>query len=70
MKNLKINKLERVDCTDKELLEQGVVAFQLVEVLIPFYGTISEETLDTKIYSDGRQVFTDGNGFIPAGTEL
>ena len=68
--NLKITKYERVENTDQESKENGVVAFQLVNFQIHFYANEMEPTHDTKIMSDGRQIVIDGCGFIEAGYEL
>lgn len=70
MKNLKIKKLQRVENTDKEMLEKGIVAFQLVEIGYSFYGQSMTDVLDTKIMDNGDQIIIDGNGFIPAGFVL
>ena len=70
MKGLEITKLQRVENEDQEMLNMGIVAFQLVRVNYSFYGNQMEDTLDTKIMSDGRQIIIDGNGFIKAGIEI
>lgn len=54
----------------KEEQTNDLVAVQLVEYTIDFYGTKVTNTLDTRIDKDGRQFFIDGDGFIDAGTEL
>lgn len=54
----------------KEEQTNDLVAVQLVEYTIDFYGTKVTNTLDTRIDKDGRQFFVDGDGFIDAGTEL
>ena len=70
MKTITANKLQRVECTDQEMMAQGIVAFQLVEFNINFFGTTVETTHDTKIMNDGRQVVIGGCGFIKEGFEL
>ena len=70
MKAITITRLQKVETADKRDLKIGIVAFQLVNVEINFYGKIITDTLDTKIMKDGRQIVIDGNGFIPAGYEL
>ena len=70
MKAIKITKLQRVETPDKNDLRIGIVAFQLVNVEINFYGKLITDTLDTKIMKDGRQIVIDGNGYIIAGTEI
>lgn len=51
-------------------VDGGIVAFQMVEYVIDFFGTKISNTLDTKIMEDGRQIIIDGDGFIKAGTEV
>ena len=70
MKAITITRLQKVETTDKRDLRVGIVAFQLVNVEINFYGKIITDTLDTKIMKDGRQIVIDGNGYINAGTEI
>ncbi len=65
--NLEIKKLQRVENTDKELLEKGIAAFQLVEIGYSIYGQSMTDVLDTKITANGDQIIIDGNGFIKAG---
>lgn len=67
MKNLEIKKLQRVENTDRELLNKGIVAFQLVQIGYSFYGRSMVDVLDTKIMTNGDQIIIDGNGFIKAG---
>jgi len=70
MKAITITRLQKVETTDKRDLRDGIIAFQLVNVEINFYGKIITDTLDTKITKDGRQIVIDGNGYISAGTEI
>jgi len=70
MKAITITRLQKVETTDKRDLRDGIIAFQLVNVEINFYGKIITDTLDTKIMKDGRQIVIDGNGYISAGTEI
>ncbi len=70
MSAIKITKLNKVENTDKELLEKGIVAFQLVRFEYNFYGSNQSDVLDTKIMQDGRQIVIDGNGFIKEGFEI
>ena len=70
MKAITITRLQKVETTDKRDLRVGIVAFQLVNVEINFYGKIITDTLDTKIMKDGKQIVIDGNGYISAGTEI
>jgi hypothetical protein len=50
--------------------KRDVWHFQLVKVVIDFYGKLIEDVLDTKILQDGRQIVTNGNGYIKAGYEI
>jgi hypothetical protein len=70
MKAIKTTKLQRVENTDLEMLEMGIVAFQLVKFEYNFYGSEQSDVIDTKIMSDGRQIVIDGNGFIKSGHEI
>ena len=70
MKAITITRLQKVETADKRDLKIGIVAFQLVNIEINFYGKIITDTLDTKIMKDGRQIVIDGNGYISAGTEI
>ena len=70
MKTLEITKYQKVETTDKRDLAIGIIAFQLVKFDVYFYGQLISDVLDTKIMRDGRQFVIDGNGFIPAGSEL
>ncbi|MEA1848959.1 hypothetical protein U9K52_08555 [Chryseobacterium sp. MHB01] len=70
MKNVTVTKLERVENEDLEFLSMGVIAFQLVKFSYNFYGSETVSILDTKIMKDGRQIIIDGDGFVPAGTEI
>jgi hypothetical protein len=67
---LEITKMQRVDVPTEYQIEEGCVAFQLVKVVIDFYGKLIEDVLDTKILQDGRQIVTNGNGYIKAGYEI
>lgn len=67
MKSITTTKYNRVENTDLELLNQGIVAFQLVKFEINFFGRIIETTHDTKIMEDGSQVVIGGCGFIKEG---
>lgn len=67
MKQIKIEKLNIVKNTDKKLLKQGVLAFQMVKFTYSFYGCLQTDYLDTKIMQDGTQIVIDGNGFIKSG---
>ena len=68
-KQVEIKKLQKV-AAPSEFVGVGVVAFQLVQITINYFGQAMEGVYDTKIMADGRQFVIDGDGFIPAGYEL
>ena len=70
MKSITVTKYNRVENTDFEFPNKGVVAFQLVKFTINYFGNEIEVTHDTKIMDDGRQFVYDGCGFIKAGYEV
>lgn len=70
MKNLEIQKMQRVEVPAEYQEEEGCVAFQLVKFSFCFFGKKIEDTLDTKIMSDGRQLVIGGNSFIKANFEI
>ena len=67
---VQITKMQKVEVPTEYQKEEGCVAFQLVKVVIDFYGKLIEDVLDTKILQDGRQIVTNGNGYIKAGYEI
>ena len=67
---LEITKLQKVDVPAEYQKEEGCIAFQLIKVVIDFYGKLIEDVLDTKILQDGRQIVITGNGYIKAGYEI
>ena len=67
---LEITKLQKVEVPAEYQKEEGCIAFQLVKVVIDFYGKLIEDVLDTKILQDGRQIVISGNGYIKAGYEI
>jgi len=68
-KQIEIKKLQKVDAP-AEFLDVGVVAFQLVQITISYFGNVMEGVYDTRILADGRQFVIDGDGFIPEGFEV
>jgi len=70
MKSITTKKFNRVENPDQETLSMGIVAFQLVEFTINFFGKVIESTHDTKIMKDGRQFVIGGCGFIKDGFEV
>ena len=65
MQKIEVKKLTKVNAPVGE--NGGIVAFQLVEIKINFYGQEMISTFDTKIMDDGNQYVIDGDGFIPSG---
>ena len=70
MKTITTNKMTRVENTDAEMAEKGIVAFQMVEFVINFFGNEITTTHDTRIMQDGRQFVIGGCGFIPHDYEV
>ena len=70
MKTITITKYNKVENTDKQLLIEGIVAFQMVKFVINFFGSEVETIHDTKIMKDGRQIVIGGCGYIKDGYEL
>jgi hypothetical protein len=69
MKTITLNKLKRVDA-HSDLKAEGIVALQVVEFTIDYFGNKVETAHDTKIMEDGRQIVIGGCGFIPDGFEV
>lgn len=67
---LEITKLQKVEVPAEYQKEEGCIAFQLIKVVIDFYGKLIEDVLDTKILQDGRQIVITGNGYIKSGYEI
>lgn len=65
-KKITMKKLGKV-AAPEDFQAEGVVAFQLVEFTVDFYGSVVTDTLDTKIMADGSQLVIGGNGFVPGG---
>ena len=68
MKKIEIKKLNKVQAPAGEYID--IVAFQMVQFTINFFGHIESFVLDTKIMNDGTQMVIDGNGFIPDGYQV
>ena len=68
MKKVEIKKLARIEAPAGEY--ENIVAFQMIEYVIDFFGNIISGTLDTKVLKDGRQLVIDGDGYIQAGYEI
>jgi hypothetical protein len=67
MKTITTNKMSQVAAPANN---EGIIAYQLVEFVINFYGSETVDVLDTKIMADGRQIVIEGNGLIKAGYEI
>jgi hypothetical protein len=68
---MKIKRLKLEPVVQKERFkDEGIVAFQMVEFTIDFYGIKEVFTEDTKILKNGKQIVVDGNGFIEGGFEI
>lgn len=70
MKTITINKMARIENTDTEMAARGILAFQMVEFVINFFGNEITTMHDTKIMQDGRQIVIGGCGYIPEGYEV
>lgn len=68
MKNVEIKKLTRIDVPTGEY--EDIVAFQMVEYEIDYFGNKITGCLDTKIMKDGRQLVIGGDGFFADGYEI
>lgn len=62
MKKIEIKKMEIVEAPKGEY--DDIIAFQIVEFSINFFGHKETFKLDTKITKEGQFVI-DGNGWIP-----
>ena len=67
MKEINVKKLQRVEAPIGEY--ENIIAFQLVEFSINFFGHEETFTLDTKITNEGQFVI-DGNGWIKDGYQV
>ena len=67
MKVFEIQKLKRVEAYE-QFKTEGIVAFQLVNITVDFFGRKMTNRYDTKIMADGRQIVIDGDGWIKDGT--
>lgn len=68
MQKIEVKKLTKVNAPVGE--NGGVVAFQLVEFKINYYGQKMISIFDTKIMEDGSQYVIEGDGFIPSGFKV
>ena len=69
MKTITLNKKTKVEAS-QEFKNIGVVAFQVVEFVINYFGNEITTEHDTKILENGKQVVIGGCGFISEGYEL
>ena len=69
MKTVTANKMAKVEAP-AEFKAEGVVAFQMVNFEINYFGSIIETSHDTKIMEDGRLFVIGGCGYIAEGYEV
>lgn len=69
MKTITMNKKAKVEAPE-EFKAVGVIAFQVVEFVINYFGNEIITSHDTKILSNGKQVVIGGCGFINEGYEV
>ena len=68
-KKIKITRGAQVEAP-KEDQKLGVMAFQVVNFIIEYFGNTIETSHDTIIKSDGTQTVIGGCGFIPHGFDI
>lgn len=66
MKTITTNKKEKVEAPE-EFKSKGIVAFQVVEFVISYFGNEITTSHDTKIMETGEQIVIGGCGFIKEG---
>lgn len=69
MEKIEITKRNRVEA-DSDFKSQGVIAFEIVDFKINYFGNIVETSHDTKIMADGSQFVIGGCGYIPEGYQV
>lgn len=69
MKTIEIKKHQMVNIP-REYQFDNIVAVQLVEFKINFFGHIETFILDTRIDKSGKQTVIDGNGWIESGYQI
>lgn len=67
MKTITLNKKARVEAPKNS---EGVVAFQLIEFVINFFGNEIKTVHDTKIMANGDQFVIGGCGYIEDGFKV
>lgn len=67
MKKIEMKKFDRVEAPVGEY--KDIIAFQMIEFSINFFGHEETFILDTKITKEGQFVI-DGNGWIKEGYEI
>ena len=68
MRNVEITKLAINEAPAGEYAD--IVAFQMIEYAIDYFGNKITGCLDTKIMRDGRQLVIGGDGFFADGFEI
>lgn len=66
---IETKKLSKVEAPS-DFKALGIIAFQVVEFTIDFYGTKIVSTHDTKIMKDGSHFVIGGDGYIPDGYQV
>lgn len=69
MKKITMNKKAEV-AAPGEFQKDGIVAFQMVEFVVSYFGNEIITEHDTKIMSNGDQFVIGGCGFIPEGFKV
>jgi len=64
-----MNKRNKVEAPE-EFKAEGVIAFQVVEFVISYFGNEIVTEHDTKIMTDGSQYVIGGCGFIKDGYKV
>lgn len=69
-KQVEFKKLALVKVPAEHQVEEGCIAFQVVEYAINYFGTKVEGRIDTKIGLDGVQRVFGGDGFFEDGKAI
>lgn len=64
-----LNKRAIVEAPE-EFKKDGILAFQVIEFVIDYFGNQIITEHDTKILTDGRQLVIGGCGFIKDGFDV
>lgn len=69
MKQITMNKKAKVSVPE-EFQKDGIVAFQMVEFVVSYFGNEIVTEHDTKIMQNGDQLVIGGCGLIPEGFKV